>query len=371
MTKECVKIGFIGCGWIVEHAHIPAFMKIENVKITSVFDVDISRAQNLSSLYKIPNAFDNINDFLNSGINAVIIATPNFTHAEYSLSALQHGVHVLCEKPVAINSEDVRNIIKTAERENILFLPGFVNRFRYDILKVREIILAKKIGDIKSIDAGWLRRAGIPRPGTWFTNKVYSGGGVLIDLGSHIVDICLMMLGAKEPASLSLLTSKQCNKAEDSNAKWFVGNYSGGLDVDVEETADAQIEYDDGILLNLKLSWAAPIEGDCTYFTINGTKGTIKLKTLFGFSNDRLWKEDSLILEEGKSNVTAIPLNRDLNHSRIAFDDISRYFINAITGQADSYLTCSDALKTVELIEKLYQAEKVNDDHLFSIYPEE
>jgi predicted dehydrogenase len=358
MKSRNVRIGIIGCGWIAENAHIPAFSMQRNVTVSSVFDIDILRAQRLAKLFNIPGAYDNLDEFLCSDIDAVIIATPNATHVQYSLQALKHGMHVLCEKPVAIHSNEVKQIIDTAEEKHSLFIPCFVNRFRFDILKMRELVQSDRIGDIIGIEAGWLRRAGIPRPGTWFTNRAYAGGGVLIDLGSHIIDICLMILGDRMPLKLSLAASRQYEDVENANALWFETNYTGEYHIDVEDTVDAQIYFEGDVFLKLKLNWAAQISGDYTYFIIHGTRGRINLQTLFGFSNDRLWKDDSLVLEDDKYNIEKITLDKNINNTRKAFYDMASYFTDAIKGKRTKYLVGTDALKTVELIEGLYNYEK-------------
>ena len=362
MKNNCIKIGIIGCGWITEHAHIPSFSMLEDVSVSSLFDIDIQRATRLAKLYNINGVYDDLDKFFNSGIDAVIIATPNNMHMQYSLQALEHGLNVLCEKPVAFYSHEVKQLMNSAKGKNRLFIPGFVNRFRYDIMKIHELIQSKKIGGIVSIEAGWLRRSGIPRPGTWFTSKSHSGGGVLIDLGSHVIDICLMMLGDQVPLSVTLITSRQDKREQKLNAQWFNEDYIGEFKVDVEDTAVARVEFNNNVLLDLKLSWAADIEGDCTYFIIHGSKGSIKLKTLFGFSNDRLWKDDSLVLEESKSNALDISLDKNTNNAKKAFHSMSNFFVDALNGRNTGHLTDKDALKTVSLIEKLYNSEKKIDN---------
>ncbi|MEC0090211.1 Gfo/Idh/MocA family protein [Paenibacillus macquariensis] len=356
MKSQRLNIGIIGCGWIAEYAHIPAFKQISDVKISSVFDIDIGRAARLAKAHDIQGIYSSLNDFLDSGIDAVIVATPNHSHAQYTMESLRRGLHVICEKPVAIRAGDVKQIIEIAEQNQLVYFPAFVNRFRYDVLKMREFIQSNRIGEIIHVEAGWLRRSGIPRPGTWFTNKALSGGGVLIDLGSHMVDICLMLFGDKQPLSQNLDTVMQESKADPLDAGWFKGEYSVGLPMDVEVTAISEIGFSGSSKLNLKLSWAADINGDCTYFIVKGTKGNIKLKTLFGFSNDKLWNEDSLIVEDS-AGVEVITLDNSINNAMEAFHAMGQFFADTIRGGATRYLTGSDGLRTVELIEKLYSNE--------------
>jgi predicted dehydrogenase len=372
VKNEKVNIGIIGAGWIVEHAHIPALLDMDDVSIVAIFDIDIYRAQRLCTTFKIEHACNMIEEFFSLGLDGVIIATPNFSHVDYSLKALKHGIHVLCEKPVALHAEEVREIIDVGKKYNALYIPGFVNRWRQDIQNIYNVVYSGNIGDIKSIDAGWLRKIGVPRPGTWFTNKELSGGGVLVDLGSHVLDICLMLLGDRRPISYELTTSLYNNNKMKSTspANWFKMDYSNKLPIDVEDTAYATINYNDGALLNVKLSWLAPIDGDCTYFNIVGTKGEINLKTLFGFSNEHLWQKESLKIEcEGVKTIEQ--LDKKYNNSKNAFSKMLKYFIGAILNQKISFTSSADALKTVELIENLYAIEKVDSEAINRIILEE
>ena len=163
------KLGIIGCGWIVEKAYLPLIAKMDGVDISAVFDIDYHKAYEIQNKYRVPNVFDNIDCFLSSPLDAVIVATPNNTHTYYSNMALNAGKHVLCEKPVAFCRKDIESTIAIAHNNKKIFLPAFVNRFRKDICKFCE--LAALIGEIKEMEISWLRKSGIPRPGTWITNK--------------------------------------------------------------------------------------------------------------------------------------------------------------------------------------------------------
>lgn len=357
MSNQTVRIGIAGCGWIAEKAHIPAFRCLEGVKICSLFDVDGYKAENISTKYHIRRIYDHYDEFLNSGIDAVVIATPNDTHVEYSIRALERGIHVLCEKPAAITTAEILSVVKAAENNHGIYVPGFVNRFRYDIGKMREMVSQNEIGDIISVKAGWLRKSGMPRPGTWFTNKLHSGGGVLIDLGSHVIDICSMFFENTSPTGVSLSTRTECKKVLKAGAEWFSTGAKNLMPIDVEDTAIGTIKLSADKSIEFELSWSAPVKADCTYFTITGTQGEIKLKTLFGFSNDRLWDKDSLRIRDRNSEDFEIPVNREINSTSLAFYDMARFFVNVIRGKAQHAVTEQDALKNVDIIEALYKSE--------------
>lgn len=119
-------------------------------------------------------------------------------------------------------------------------------------------------------------------------------GGVLVDLGSHVLDICLMLLGDRKPKSYELITSN-CSEEKIQKtgaAKWFKSSDTSKMDMDVEDIAVVNVQFEERTELLVCLSWLAPIEADGTYFKVVGTRGAMELKTLFGFSKDRMWKED-------------------------------------------------------------------------------
>lgn len=355
MNKK-IKIGMAGCGWIAEKAHIPAFNKVDGVSVTAVYDTNIKKAEELAQKFDIPNVSDKYEELLESEVDAIIILTPNYTHGQYALKALEAKKHVLCEKPITIYTDEMLKIMEAASENEMVFMPGFVNRFRPDIEKLYQLFAKEDIGELQNVKVGWLRKAGIPRPGTWFTNKKYSGGGVLIDLGSHIIDIGLMFLKGKEGEKFDLQTCYNLNENRENFAQWFKANQKEEMKIDVENTAKGKATFD-GITLDIMLSWSAPIDGDCTYFKLIGDKGSIELQTLFGYSNDKLWQEDQIILRKSSSDEQIINVSTTRNKSEIAFERLAQYFTDYINGEESKFLNIEDGFKTVNTIDKLYKSE--------------
>lgn len=353
-----VKVGIIGCGWITEYAHIPALVKERMCRVVSLFDSDYEKAEKLGKKWEIPNTYNDLYEFLDSGIEAVIIATPNAFHVKYTVASLKRGIHVLCEKPVAFHMEEIEQIRQVLHAEDVVYVPGFVNRWREDIQKLYQIISEERVGKIVKMEAGWLRKAGVPRPGTWFTNRALAGGGVLTDLGSHVADICLFCLGNREPVSYKLV-SAVCDNEEikkTGGADWFLKKDAGLFDMNVEDSIIANVLFQDDVELEIRLSWLAPVEADCTYFKICGTQGEILLRTLFGFSTQRLWEKD--ILECTQNGVkTEMIFNEDRSSAQHAFEEMISYFIKAVANHKAGFTNITDAGRTVSLIENLYMKE--------------
>lgn len=359
--QHFVKIGIIGCGWIIEHAYLPVLIQESRGKIVALFDPNGKRLKELENKWGITKTYDNLKDFFESEVEAVIIATPNSTHFYYTLEALKCGIHVLCEKPVAFHFNEIRQIMQASKENDAIYVPGFVNRWREDIQSLCQTTNKGKIGKIEKMEAGWLRKTGVPRPGTWFTSRRLAGGGVLMDLGPHIVDICLLCLGEREPVSYEL-TSSICNSEKIKSlggASWFHRNDPQEFNIDVEDSAIVDVGFKDNITLNIKLSWCAPVKGDCTYFRLYGTHGEIQLRTLFGFSNNRLWEKDVLEVTENGVKTRTI-LNEDKNSAKEAFAKMIANFIESILNHKAEFIDVKDAGKTVSLIENLYKVENRN-----------
>lgn len=362
MTKEKLRIGIAGCGWIAKHAHLPALAKDKRVNIKAAFDINLIRAKEVCNEFLIQYAFDDFRQFLDCGLDGIIIATPNFTHVPYTMEALRRKINVLCEKPVGFKEEEMQKIIKLSEENDVVYVPGFVNRWRQDIKTIYDLIQSGRLGEINQVDAGWIRKYGVPRPGTWFTNKKYSGGGVLMDLGSHIIDICGLFLGTRKPLQFELLTCL-CNAEKikhSGEAGWFQSNDICEYEINVEDTAIGRIMFEGQAVINVSLSWLAPVEADCTYFKVKGSKGEVMLKTLFGFSNERLWKDDLLVCDTTVSQTRQC-FNKNENQTRNAFTEMLSYFVDAIISKKKGFTDGKDAKNTVLLIENLYKNAQVNE----------
>lgn len=352
-----MRIGMLGGGWIIEKAHLPAFQRIPEVEVAAICDVDLERVKVLQDRFAIPTGTDQLEGFLQTDLDAVVIATPNYTHASLTKLALQSGKHVLCEKPFALSYAEALSMQELAEERKLVLMPAFVNRFRPDISLMREKVQAGEIGTVRQVEASWTRQAGIPRPGSWFTQKKYAGGGVLLDLGSHLLDIALDFLGDGQVQEILSITRSELIEEAGYGANWYAQQrQQSDIQADVEDTAYAVIRLDQGKLLTLQASWAGPVPGDATYFKLIGTGGMMELKTLFGFSTNRLWAEDQLTVYNHRTNQqTTHQLNTESNYAEQAFQNMARHFSDLIQHKVVPLVKVQAGVKTAEILEKIYQ----------------
>ena len=308
------KLGIIGCGWIVEKAYLPLIAKMNDVDISAVFDIDYHKAHKLQDKYCIPNIFDNIDCFLSSPLDAVIVATPNNTHTYYSDMALNAGKHVLCEKPVAFSKNDIE------------------------------------------IEVSWIRKAGIPRPGTWITNKAAAGGGVTIDIGTHVIDIGLRFLVDKRIQSVKCVQGT-AEQVKQNGAQWNTNNDKNQQQkIDVETWAKGEILFVNGAILRFNVDWSSDVNEDITSIKAIGDNGKVMIHTLFGFSNN-FTRENIVILYEGMNGEYEKALYPMHNTFALdAFRDMVRYFIDATNKKTSRILQPSDSIYVVDAIEQLYKS---------------
>lgn len=361
--SKVINIGIAGTGWIVEKVYIPILTNLSGVKIVSFFEPVEGRRTEMKSKYQFRqySFFENYDDFLQSNIDCVIVATPNYTHEELSVKALEKGLDVLCEKPAALSEKEINRVIEAAKKGHAVYMPGFVNRFRQDVRTVKELIDSNRIGEIKEIKAGWLRKGGIPRLGSWFTKKELSGGGVLFDLGSHVLDICLMLLGTSFKEREVTLKSVYKNESLRNSAAWFENREStNNIVMDVESTVFATIKAQQQNL-KVALSWNAPVKGDCTYFYINGTKGKIVFRTLFGYSTNKLWEDSSIRLIIDDQPEEVIVNEHTAKNADDAFYEMLSCFVDKVKGKVRKEVCAEDAVRNVCIIEELYKNERIID----------
>jgi predicted dehydrogenase len=354
---DVVNIGIVGCGWISENAYLPALSKNERVKIVSVYDIDYDKAKKLVKKIENAKAYKDYDLFLKSGITGVIICTPNVTHKELTVKALQKGKHVLCEKPVALNSIEMKEIEEVREQLGLLYVPGFVNRYREDINRLKNMLEEGIIGNVTRVEGYWIREKGVPRPGTWFTEKKLSGGGALIDLGSHIVDICLLLGNRAEVAKLMGNIDFNYDNDGTMEAEWFKQEVDNSLAITVESSAKAEFVLINGVEVLIELSWNKSRQKDYTQFIVYGTKGKIELNTLFGFSTQRRWEKPFMkVMILGKQEYT-IEFNWSDLQPVAPFEKLCDYFVQSIINGRAEELCIEDGIRAVHTIDLIYQGE--------------
>jgi predicted dehydrogenase len=280
-----VRIGVIGAGGIAQGAHLPAYRACDDAEVIAVADVFEATARAAAEKFNVPNVFTDYRKMLRMPeIDAVSVCTPNFMHREATIAALKAGKHVLVEKPMAMNAKECDAMIKAAQETGKKLQVGFNNRFSGGAQTLKKFIDRGDLGEIYYARAQALRRRGIPGWGV-FTQKDKQGGGPLIDIGVHILDLTLWLMGHPRPVSVSGVARQDFGKRKDIvglMGQWDTENFT------VEDFAVGFIRFANGASITLESSFVANIESDVFNAQLFGTEGgcTVHPCKLF-FEKDR------------------------------------------------------------------------------------
>ncbi len=356
MGQKTIQLGIIGAGFVAVHAHLPSFASLPDVNIQAIYDIDLKKAE--ETVKKFGGiAVNSLYELEQIPLDAVVICTPNATHAELAIQFLNRGLHVLCEKPMTISVEEAQIVYQAAKRSQAVFLMGFVNRYRTDVSSFKSEIDSGRIGVPQICRVVWKRKRGIPRPGSWFTNYELAGGGVLNDLGSHMIDLLYHIIGPYEPIKMMAGLYERPHAVSSEYQNTFGTTETGKNDV--EDTALGMIHLSNGVVAHFEVSWLDDILGDFVEISVRGTEGTLTLETLFGFSRDNM-KEGPILcwhpLGKSPMELPLSSINREM-HEEYRLQ--AQHFRDCIYQGIPPSVTVEDGLRTVRTIRNLYQSAKV------------
>lgn len=260
-----VNLGLIGVG--MGQAHLGAISRGgKDIRVIAASDINAERLNKACDAFNIKSRFDDYNEMLKmNDIDAVLVVTPNFLHAPMAIDCMNAGKDVLIEKPPSIDVEGAVKMAETSKKTGRRLMYALVNRFRADVQEARKMMEKGVLGDIYYARTSWLRRLGIPGS-DWFNTKSQSGGGPLIDLGVHVLDLTWWIMGSPKPVSVSASTYNP-----------FMKKY-GKKTYDVEDFAAALIKFDTGATVIVETSWASYVEWEDIDSMVLGTKGGVKLR---------------------------------------------------------------------------------------------
>jgi predicted dehydrogenase len=277
MSSQRLRVGVIGAG--VGALHLAAYTQIPQVEIVALAGLDDDRVRRVAAEYHVPRTYREYEQLLAApDIDAVSVCLPNILHMPVSIAALQAGKHVLVEKPLARNPDEGRALVTAAQEHERILMVSFDKRYRGDVQWIKQYIDSGAIGRIYYAKAHWMRRAGIPRIGSWFVSKEQAGGGPLIDLGVHVLDIAMYLMGEPAPLAVSANTYAEFGPR---GLKGWPGReqFSDERRIyEVEDLATGFIRLEGGATLLLEASWATHSSaGDDFGVTLYGTEGGVEL----------------------------------------------------------------------------------------------
>jgi predicted dehydrogenase len=342
MKNGKLKIGIIGAGNIAQNAHIPSYLKQDDVELIAVCDIKAERAKEVKEKYGMKYYTTDIDELCAiDELDAVSVCTWNNAHAKAAIAAAEAGKHILCEKPMAMNPSECEAMIKAAKDNNVMLMMGFVNRFRSESQVIREMAEAGKFGNIYHGKAGWLRRRGTPLG--WFTDLSKSGGGPVIDIGVHVIDLTWYFMGKPKPISVSAVAYSEIGNYQTKGVSRWEAFDTDNLVFNTEDSAHGLIRFENGASMLFEVSWAINSKQQDTYSYIYGDKAGASLNPfeIYGEENNYLVDEKPVV------------------EKRNAFDVQIRHFVDCIKEGKEPISTADDGLQVQRMLNGIYESAKL------------
>lgn len=351
MDKK-LKVAIIGCGNI-SHSHTQAYQKNPNVEIVACCDINEQRAKDYAKTYNIPHAFGSVDEMLKmKEIDAVSVCVWNNGHCPETIKALNAKKHVLCEKPLAMNTEQALEMQEAAKKNNRLLMVGFVKRYASTTKVFNDFKDAGTFGDIFLIKAHYLRRIG--NPGGWFADKKRSGGGPLIDLGVHIIDLSRFLLGGPKPISVYGATFNKLGMKKHIKgvSHWHPMDYSDDDVCTVEDSVVAMIRFDNGSVLEVEASFTLDLKEGQTSIEIFGDKGGALVEP-----NLEIYKD----MNDYMVNITPV-IDNNANVFGSMFQNEIDHFVDCVLNNKPCVSPVEDGVELMRILDAIYESAKTGHE---------
>lgn len=370
MADKKVKVGVVGCGGIFEQKHLPNLQKFGNLcEVTAVCDIVEQRALDAAEKFGLPaeKVFTNYKDLLLlDDVDAVYVLTPNVSHRPITVDAFESGKHVLCEKPMAATAVDAQAMMDAWKKSGKKFTIGYQNRFRPEVQMLKKSCDAGELGEIYYAKAHAVRRKAVP---TWgvFPDKSKQGGGPLIDIGTHALDMTLWMMDNYEPVSVrGSVFYKLGNLPEAAE-----GNMFGPWDpetYEVEDSAMGMVTMKDGSTVYLEASWALNVRDSReASTTLCGTKAGAEILSGMSYAKDTLIfnrTHNGMLTEEELSATGNIAYFAGNMSEPGAFE--AKQWLEAILYNKEPLVRPEQAFVVTKILDGIYQSAAAGKEIVFT-----
>ncbi len=349
MAKGKLRVGLIGSGDIARTQHLPYWRELEaegRVQIVAVCDLIKERRETQASLCANAKPYADYAKMLSDqDFDIIDVCTQNRFHAPASIAGLKAGAHVLCEKPMAMSVKECQAMIKEAKSAKKKLMVAQHMRFEERAQKLKEVIESGKCGEIYTAETKWLRRRGIPGWGKFHIKKE-SQGGPLIDIGVHMMDLCIWLMGCPKPTAVSgKVYCKFGDRKDLFNADW--GTPYPPAEFDVEDYATALVRFEKGITMQMQVSWAANINAEIEDMRILGDKGGVGINPLGFFSSD----------QSTLTSATWDWMSKEDGHRREI-----HHFLECVEKDKPVMVQPEQSLRIQQIIDGIYESSKKNKE---------
>jgi predicted dehydrogenase len=341
--NKILNFGVIGVG-VIGRSHLQAFANQKNARVIAIADINEEALKSAAERFKIEKCFTDYHELLAlKDLDAVIVSTPPFNHAEITCDAASAGKHVLCEKPMAMNSKEAAEMVEACRKAGVkLGICSARSRLTPQAEMAKEYISSGKLGRVYYARFTTIRRRGRPgidilKESKWFLDSSKAGGGALIDIGCYDIDLMLYMLGDLKPLSVSAITFRGVGGRLKLEAKY-----------DVEEHSSVFVRFKDGSASSFETTWAANLN-PYQEILIFGSKGGLMLNR---FSPFTYFSE-----KDGRGIALSYDLSIDWGSIQsLLIED----FTKACLENRPPKTPGEDGLKVMQIIEMAYKSAKLN-----------
>ncbi|WP_219837294.1 Gfo/Idh/MocA family protein [Paenibacillus sp. R14(2021)] len=342
-----VKIGIIGCGMIANDKHMPSLAKVEEAEMVAFCDLNEERARAAALKYGVPGArvYTDYKQLLAmEDIEVVHVLTPNVSHAVISIDAMEAGKHVMCEKPMAKTGAEAKAMVDAHVRTGKKLTIGYQNRSKANSQLLRKMIVNGELGEIYYAKAVATRRRGVP---TWgvFLDKEKQGGGPMIDIGTHSLDLILWLMNNYEPESVTGSVFHKLKHTPNAANEW--GSWEPDQ-FEVEDSAFGYVKFKNGAVVSIETSWMLNIaKSEGSYLC--GTKGGADFKDGLRINGER---DGSLFLNVINVDPNARELFR--GEKMTDFEYEAKQWIHCIVNDTEPLVKPEEAMVVSAILEAVY-----------------
>ncbi|GAA1736974.1 Gfo/Idh/MocA family oxidoreductase [Brachybacterium phenoliresistens] len=343
MTK--LRIGVIGAGSIAQ-IHLESYRGNPDAEIVAVADINHERARSVADSFGAPDAYGDPHEMLaDPSIDAVSVCTWNNSHATWAIAAIEAGKHVLVEKPIARTLAEALEIQRIAEAHDVVVQVGFVRRHAPNCQVLKSFIDAGDLGEIYYAKASCIRRNG--NPGGWFADKEIAGGGPLLDIGVHVLDLAWYLMGSPKAVAVSgTVAHRLGNRAHITTMpRYQVADYDPTKN-SVEDMASAMIRFENGATLMLDCSYSLHATKDSIAVSVHGDKGGADLEPSLQIATEM---HDSVV------NITP-QISSGTFEFGPGFAREIQNFVDTCQGRAESVAPAWHGVEVVRLLEAIYRS---------------
>jgi predicted dehydrogenase len=334
--SEALRVGVIGLG--MGRNHVSGFNKHSQAHVVAICEQQEDRLAEIGDRDNVPGRYTDAAEMIaKENLDIVAIATPNKFHHPYTMMAFEAGANVFCEKPMAMNAQEAREMIAAGRAAGKRLMINFSYRFSPQSWALKKEVDRGTLGDVYYARTQWLRRRGMPGFGGWFGTKALSGGGPLIDLGVHRLDLALWLMGYPRPV---WVMGSTYNHIASELAR------QQGKTFDVEDMAVALIKFENGATLELEASWAANIaEQELMQTRLLGTKAGLLQRNVNG-----TYDFEASIYEERDGAHYDMALRPPIPNVTSSM----AHFVDALLADRPHIATGEEGLIVMELLDAIY-----------------